>query len=398
MAIDLKIDASGSEHPPSMHFDVTLPADVAAISPVVGWVMRLVGELEDAEGKEFEIEMALREALANAIVHGCKADPAKMVEFSVTGDREQGVMIVVRDPGSGFDPASIPSPDDDSNLHSDHGRGIFLITKLMDEVTHEQNGTVIRMRKFLTAMPANPVARAPEPPPDKPVENPVENKVYRFRPEMPTIPGVSQASPEAACRPSGMDSQLLLQIGGAAAAVVLIGALIFWRVKPRPAGETKSSPDSDAAAQAAPTPDLPAPAPAVQEIPNVAATVEELSKPWDAKKFTFANPLTQENIDAMVIRLPGGELWAFSLKGPFGRCELEYVTNLGRLATEFKFNATHPMVVSQCDSTVYDPLKVGPLGGNTWARGEIVQGSSLRPPISIDVKVSGRSIIADGIE
>jgi serine/threonine-protein kinase RsbW len=148
MAIDLKIDASGNEHPPSMHFDVTLPADVAAISPVVGWVMRLVGELENAEGKEFEIEMALREALANAILHGCKADPSKKIDFSVTGDREQGITIVVRDPGSGFDPSSIPSPDDDSNLHSDHGRGIFLITKLMDEVTHECNGTVIRMRKF----------------------------------------------------------------------------------------------------------------------------------------------------------------------------------------------------------------------------------------------------------
>ena len=39
--------------------------------------MRLVGELEYAAGKEFEIEMALREALANAIVHGCKGDPAK---------------------------------------------------------------------------------------------------------------------------------------------------------------------------------------------------------------------------------------------------------------------------------------------------------------------------------
>jgi serine/threonine-protein kinase RsbW len=131
-----------------MRFEVTLPADVAAISPVVGWVMRLVGELENTEGKEFEIEMALREALANAILHGCKADPAKKVEFSVTGDREQGIMIVVRDPGSGFDPASVPSPAEDSNLHSDHGRGIFLITKLMDEVKHECNGTVIRMRKF----------------------------------------------------------------------------------------------------------------------------------------------------------------------------------------------------------------------------------------------------------
>jgi serine/threonine-protein kinase RsbW len=148
MTIDPNPDTSGKEHSSSTHFEVTLPADITAISPVVGWVMRLVGELEYAAGKEFEIEMALREALANAILHGCKADPAKKIDCSVSGDREQGILIVVRDPGNGFDPASIPSPTDDSNLHSDHGRGILLINKLMDEVKHERNGTVIRMRKF----------------------------------------------------------------------------------------------------------------------------------------------------------------------------------------------------------------------------------------------------------
>jgi len=140
--------SSSNGQPPSAHFEVSLCADVTAISPVVGWVMRLVSELDYAAGKEFEIEMALREALANAVLHGCKADPTKKIECSVSGDCEGGIMIVVRDPGSGFDPTSIPSPTDDSNLHSEHGRGILLINKLMDEVKHESNGTVIRMRKF----------------------------------------------------------------------------------------------------------------------------------------------------------------------------------------------------------------------------------------------------------
>jgi len=56
------------------------------------------------------------------------------------------------------------------------------------------------------------------------------------------------------------------------------------------------------------------------------------------------------------------------------------------------------MVASPCTNTVYDPLKVGALGGNVWVRGEIVQGGSLRPPISIDVVEKGSSIIADRIE
>lgn len=148
MTIKLNSGTSGDERTSTAQFDVTLPADVAAISPVVGWIMRLVGELEYSEGKEFEIEMALREALANAVIHGCKADPTKKIECTVTGDREQGIQIVVRDPGFGFDHTSVASPTDDANLHSEHGRGILLINALMDEVTHEQNGTVIRMRKF----------------------------------------------------------------------------------------------------------------------------------------------------------------------------------------------------------------------------------------------------------
>jgi hypothetical protein len=248
--------------------------------------------------------------------------------------------------------------------------------------------------QILTAMSANPATKTPDAPPDKAEEN----KFDRFRPEMPTIPGVSQGSRQAARGPSGIHTQRLLQIGGIAIAVLLIGAVILWRVLSKSQGAANPSTESDVAEQAAPAPPPPNPVAAVHEGPSVAATVDELSKPWDAKKFRFVNPLTQENIDAMVIRLPSGELWAFSLQSPFGRCELEFLTDLGRLASQYKYNASHPMVANPCDSTVYDPLKVGPLGGNTWARGEIVQGSSLRPPISIDVKVSGRYIVADGIE
>lgn len=148
MSAELHSELAENAQTSSMQFEVTLPADVSAISPVVDWVMRLVDELEYGAEKEFEIEMALREALANAVLHGCKADPTKTVECFVKGDREEGILIVVRDPGAGFDPMSLPSPVESSKLGADNGRGIFLIQNLMDEVTHEQNGTVIRMRKF----------------------------------------------------------------------------------------------------------------------------------------------------------------------------------------------------------------------------------------------------------
>jgi hypothetical protein len=244
-------------------------------------------------------------------------------------------------------------------------------------------------------MPVKLPTNGPEAPPDKPVEA----KFDPFRPEMPQIPGVGPDARRARGGFSGMDTQSLLQFGGIAALVVLIGALMFWwfRSKSRSTSESASS-ENDVTEQSAPTPPLPNVIAPVHDGPTVAATVDELSKPWSAKKFTFVKPVTQENIDAIVIRLPTGGLWAFSVQGPYGRCELEFVTDLAALASKYGFSASHPMVVNPCDSTVYDPLKVGSVGGNTWVRGEIVQGSSLRPPIAIDVKVRGRSIIADSIE
>jgi hypothetical protein len=243
-------------------------------------------------------------------------------------------------------------------------------------------------------MPANPPTKIP----DAPAEKPAEKKFDRYRPNMPEIPGVKQGSGSGAGGLSDNEIHRLFLIGGVVVAVVLIGAVLIGRYKSNARSATNSSPESSSVQQSAPTPAPSSDVPEFHEGPNVAATVEELSKPWDAKKFTFVNPLTRDNVDAMVMRLPGGGLWAFSLHTPFGRCELEYVTDLGALASQYRFNASHPMVASPCDGTLFDPLKVGPLGGNTWARGEIVQGSGLRPPLSIDVKVSGHSIVADSIE
>jgi serine/threonine-protein kinase RsbW len=131
-----------------VRFTSTIKADVAAIQPVVNGVMRIIQEMKCGAGKEFQIELALREALANAIVHGCGNDPSKNVEVCVACDETRGLLIVVRDPGPGFDPASIPSPITGQNVFSEHGRGIFLISQLMDEVHFERGGTEIHMRKF----------------------------------------------------------------------------------------------------------------------------------------------------------------------------------------------------------------------------------------------------------
>ena len=130
-----------------LRLETTLPAEVKAIAPIVKSVMGLVRQMGCAAGKEFEVETSLREALANAIVHGCKEDPTRSIQFGICCDESRGMLIVVRDPGPGFDPASIPSPIMGKQIYSSHGRGIYLINELMDEVRFERGGTEIRMRK-----------------------------------------------------------------------------------------------------------------------------------------------------------------------------------------------------------------------------------------------------------
>ena len=126
---------------------VSLAADKNAIDPVVQGIMNVVRETHCAEGKEDAIELALNEALANAVVHGAKGDPKKIVECDVACDETKGMLIVVRDPGSGFDPTAIPNPIVGQNIYSNHGRGIFLINELMDDVQFKNNGKEIHMLK-----------------------------------------------------------------------------------------------------------------------------------------------------------------------------------------------------------------------------------------------------------
>jgi serine/threonine-protein kinase RsbW len=125
---------------------VTFVADRDAIDEVVRSVMNVIREM-CVKGSEDDIELALTEALANAVVHGAKSDPSKLIECDVACDEKEGVIIVVRDPGEGFDPTKLSNPLEGENLYANHGRGIYLINQLMDDVQFHKNGTEIRMLK-----------------------------------------------------------------------------------------------------------------------------------------------------------------------------------------------------------------------------------------------------------
>ena len=128
--------------------DVTLSGNLEAVAFFIEEAMTVIGEMGCAAGREFEIELALSEALANAVEHGIANDPSKQIQCCIACDQSRGMLIVVRDPGPGFDPASIPSPVIGQNIFSAGGRGIYLINQMVDEVHFEKGGTEIRMRIY----------------------------------------------------------------------------------------------------------------------------------------------------------------------------------------------------------------------------------------------------------
>lgn len=109
--------------------------------------MDLIHKTNCADGLE-DVDLALQEALANAIIYGNRKNPEKAVRVCVAVQEDCGMLIVVKDAGSGFDPSRVPSPLVGQNLLAGHGRGIFLISQLMDEVQIGfEAATAIYMRR-----------------------------------------------------------------------------------------------------------------------------------------------------------------------------------------------------------------------------------------------------------
>jgi serine/threonine-protein kinase RsbW len=130
-----------------LEIDAWIPSEISAISPLVERLMRLIEGSHCITGEEPAVELALREALNNAVVHGNRLDARKLVHVRCRCKAGKGISITVSDQGQGFDPSAVPDPLSVDNLEADHGRGIHIMKLLMDEVSFEQRGTEVHMRK-----------------------------------------------------------------------------------------------------------------------------------------------------------------------------------------------------------------------------------------------------------
>jgi len=126
--------------------DELIPSDTRSIEGVVGRVVDLLEEsgcIQDLGN----VQLALHEALTNAILHGNHCDPEKYVRLCVAIQEGGGILIVVKDSGSGFDPNKLQDPTLGENIYRESGRGVYLIQQLMDEVEYKfEGGTALIMR------------------------------------------------------------------------------------------------------------------------------------------------------------------------------------------------------------------------------------------------------------
>jgi serine/threonine-protein kinase RsbW len=129
--------------------EIKLPSRVESVNTATTAVMDAARRLGFADDALFGIEMAVRESVTNAVLHGNRQDESKPVEVGFRGT-DAGAVLTVRDRGEGFDPAGVADPTADENILKTSGRGILFMRTFMDEVTWErtpEGGTLVRMTK-----------------------------------------------------------------------------------------------------------------------------------------------------------------------------------------------------------------------------------------------------------
>jgi len=139
--------APASAPVPGVDLTREFPASAQAADNAMNDVLLVLAEAQCACGDLDEVRMALREALNNAVRHGSRLDPRKRVQLTCRYDGKNGLELVVRDEGGGFDPAKVPDPTQPENLERFSGRGIYMIRQVMDKVEFRDRGREIRMRR-----------------------------------------------------------------------------------------------------------------------------------------------------------------------------------------------------------------------------------------------------------
>ena len=129
--------------------ELSLPSRIETVAEVAAAVAEFVTRSGVSDDAAFGIDMAVREAVTNAVVHGNRQNEDKLVAI-VLKNLPDAVEISVHDQGPGFNPNEVPDPTAEENILKTSGRGIFFMRSFMDEVDWflpPEGGTTVRMLK-----------------------------------------------------------------------------------------------------------------------------------------------------------------------------------------------------------------------------------------------------------
>jgi serine/threonine-protein kinase RsbW len=131
-----------------MKAELVLGSRPQGVTTFVQWLLKMLTKYDFETNDVFAIQLAVEEALVNAIKHGNGMDRSKHVHVSMAVGRKK-FRIRIRDEGQGFDPSEVPGPTTSENLERSSGRGLLLIRHYMHEVRYNGKGnavTLIRQR------------------------------------------------------------------------------------------------------------------------------------------------------------------------------------------------------------------------------------------------------------
>lgn len=129
--------------------ELNLPSRIESVEEAAKAAEKFATSNGFGEEVRFAIDMAAREAVANAVKHGNKLDETKRVEITFE-NRGEGFEITVRDFGKGFAVEEVPDPTNPENLLKTDGRGILFMRSFMDTVewsNHPEGGMIVKMLK-----------------------------------------------------------------------------------------------------------------------------------------------------------------------------------------------------------------------------------------------------------
>ena len=124
-----------------------VPSDLSRVQKTSAEVLFFLKPLALGDGALFDIRLCLEEALINAMKYGNGLDRDLKVRMTAAY-REDRVQITVEDEGPGFNPQRLKDCTREGNLLQNHGRGVYLMHRLMDRVKYNSKGNSVEMIKF----------------------------------------------------------------------------------------------------------------------------------------------------------------------------------------------------------------------------------------------------------